>query len=44
MKTLLFYISDIHYTGLKAENEGVVIQGFIQDFRKQLSSIQHDDV
>jgi ser/thr phosphatase family protein len=41
MNTLIIYISDIHFTGRKAENEGIVINAFIQDIKKQLNEIPH---
>ncbi len=43
MNTLIIYISDIHFTGKRAENEGVVINAFIQDVKKQLDEIPHKD-
>jgi hypothetical protein len=36
MNTIILYISDIHFTGKRAENEGVVINAFIRDAKKQL--------
>ena len=36
MNTLIIYISDIHFTGRKAENEGIVINAFIQDIKNNL--------
>lgn len=44
MNTLIIYISDIHFTGRKAENEGIVINAFIQDIKKQLNEIPHKEV
>ena len=42
MNTLIIYISDIHFTGRKAENEGIVINAFIQDICfKQLTIRNH---
>lgn len=34
MKSLLIFISDIHYTGKKFENEGIVLNAFMSDIRK----------
>ena len=31
MNTLIVYISDIHFTGIQPENEGVVISAFLKD-------------
>lgn len=44
MNTIILYISDIHFTGKRAENEGVVINAFIRDAKKQLEEIPHKDV
>lgn len=44
MRTLLFFVSDIHYTGNSPENEGVVIKGFLEDLEKQLLLNLHDEV
>lgn len=43
MNTLILYISDIHFTGKREENEGVVINAFIRDAKKQLEEIPHKD-
>lgn len=43
MKTLLFFVSDIHYTGNNPENEGLVMKGFLEDLTKQLLNHPHDD-
>lgn len=43
MKTILIYFSDIHLTGNKPENEGVVIKAFCEDVKKQLFSMQYND-
>lgn len=43
MNTIILYISDIHFTGKRAENEGVVINAFIRDAKKQLEEIPHKD-
>ena len=40
MNTIILYISDIHFTGKRAENEGVVINAFIRDAKKQLEETQ----
>ena len=36
MNTIIIYISDIHFTGRTAENEGIVINAFLRDAKKQL--------
>lgn len=43
MNTIILYISDIHFTGKREENEGVVINAFIRDAKKQLEEIPHKD-
>lgn len=43
MNTIIIYISDIHYTGKNAENEGVVINAFHRDVKKQLLEIPHKE-
>ena len=43
MNTLIIYVSDIHFTGRKAENEGVVLNAFLKDVKKQLDTIPHKD-
>lgn len=43
MNTIILYISDIHFTGKREENEGVVINAFIRDVKKQLEEIRHKD-
>ena len=35
MKTTLFFISDIHLSDEKAENQGLVLDAFLEDFKKQ---------
>jgi len=35
MKLILFFISDIHLSGDKAENQGLVLNAFLKDFKKQ---------
>lgn len=35
MKATIFFISDIHLSEEKAENQGVVLDAFLEDFRKQ---------
>jgi len=44
MKTILLYFSDIHLTGRKPENEGVVIKAFCEDVKQQLANLQYNDV
>lgn len=44
MNTLIIYISDIHFTGTRPENEGVVINAFLEDVKKQLGEMSHKDV
>lgn len=44
MDTLIIYISDIHYTGTRPENEGVVICAFLKDLKKQLDKMPHKEV
>lgn len=44
MNTLIIYISDIHFTGTRPENEGVVINAFLKDVKKQLGEMPHKDV
>ena len=39
MNTIIIYISDIHFTGRTAENEGIVINAFLRDAKKQLEEI-----
>ena len=39
MKATLFFISDIHLSDVKAENEGLVIKAFLQDVEKQLKTL-----
>ena len=36
MNTLIIYVSDIHFTGRKAENEGVVLNAFLKDVKNNL--------
>lgn len=43
MNILIFFISDIHYTGKYPENEGVVLKSFLNDMKKQLLEIPHKD-
>lgn len=35
MKTTVFFISDIHLSEEKAENQGLVLNAFLEDFKKQ---------
>lgn len=35
MKLTIFFISDIHLSDEKAENQGLVLDAFLEDFRKQ---------
>lgn len=35
MKTTVFFISDIHLSEEKAENQGLVLDAFLEDFKKQ---------
>ena len=44
MKTILLYFSDIHFTGGKPENEGVVMKAFCEDVKHQLANLQYNDV
>ena len=44
MSTLIIYISDIHFTGTRPENEGAVINAFLKDVKKQLDEMPHKDV
>lgn len=44
MKNLIIFISDIHLTDGKSENEGLVLNAFIKDVQKQLDTIPHDEV
>lgn len=44
MNTLIIYISDIHFTGTRPENEGVVINAFLKDVKKLLGEMPHKDV
>ena len=44
MKTILLYFSDIHFSGGKPENEGVVMKAFCEDVKQQLSNLQYNDV
>ena len=39
MKVAVFFISDIHLSDVKAENEGLVLKAFLTDFEKQLRSL-----
>lgn len=43
MNTLIIYVSDIHFTGRKPENEGVVLNAFLKDVKKQLDGIPHKE-
>lgn len=43
MNTLIIYVSDIHFTGRKPENEGVVLNAFLKDVKRQLDEIPHKD-
>lgn len=43
MPTLLFFISDIHFTGEQPESEGQVVAAFLKDVQKQLSEIPHSN-
>lgn len=44
MKMTIFFISDIHLSDIKAENEGLVLKAFFQDFEKQLRSLSPTEV
>lgn len=44
MNILVFFISDIHYTGERPESEGVVLKACLEDIKKQLLEIPHGDV
>ena len=44
MKTILLYFSDIHFTGKRPENEGIVIKAFCEDVKQQLANLQYNDV
>ena len=44
MKTILLYFSDIHFTGRKPENEGVVIKAFCDDVKQQFANLQYNDI
>ena len=35
MKATIFFISDIHLSDDKAENQGLVLDAFLEDFKKQ---------
>ncbi len=35
MKLTIFFISDIHLSDDKAENQGLVLNAFLEDFKKQ---------
>lgn len=35
MKVIVFFISDIHLSDEKAENQGLVLDAFLEDFKKQ---------
>lgn len=43
-QSLIIFISDIHLTGNKPENEGKVINAFCEDVKKQLLAIPHEEV
>ena len=43
MNSLVFFVSDIHYTGKCPESEGVVLRNFLEDMKKQLLDIPHKD-
>lgn len=44
MNTIILYFSDIHLTGSKLENEGMVIKAFCEDVKQQLAHLQYNDV
>ena len=44
MNASLFFISDIHLSDIKAENEGLVINAFLADFQKQLKTLGPTEV
>jgi len=44
MKATIFFISDIHLSDARAENEGLVINAFFEDFEKQLQTIASPEV
>lgn len=44
MNTIILYFSDIHLTGSKPENEGMVIKAFCEDVKQQLAHLQYNDV
>ena len=44
MKSLFVFFSDIHYTGEKPEQEGVILNAFVKDVQEQLKILPHDEV
>lgn len=44
MSTGVFFISDIHLSDEKAENQGLVLNAFLEDFKKQVVLLKPDDV
>lgn len=44
MSIVIFFISDIHLSDVKAENEGLVIKAFQKDFEQQLKSLNPSEV
>ncbi len=43
MEAAIFFISDIHLSDEKAENQGLVLDAFQEDFKKQLSLLNPSD-
>lgn len=43
MKSLFVFFSDIHYTGDRPEQEGVILNAFMKDLQEQLKSLPHDE-
>lgn len=44
MKAAIFFISDIHLSDIRAENEGLVIQAFLKDIEKHLKTLVSSEV
>jgi predicted MPP superfamily phosphohydrolase len=43
MKITVFFISDIHLSDEKAENQGLVLDAFLEDFRKQKEQLNPEE-
>lgn len=44
MKIAIFFVSDIHFSENKAENQGLVMDAFLEDFKKQKDLLSDSEI